>query len=304
MNDQLVQLEALRKKAAVALICIIAGSIAALLISLVAVIPYTFNAAFFISMVLGIITGILISKITGYGKKTKAYRAYFKSLLVEGPFRKVFDEVSYHSDFGFSQEQIKETAMMLLGNRFYSNDLLRGSYKGVRFERADVDIKNRVSTGKSSHTVTYFNGRWLIFDFNKDFHFDLQIIGKGFQYYRHNNSIFVKEENRRHKIELEDIYFNENFDVYAQDDHEAFYILTPQFMAVLKHMYEHIDGDIMLGFVDNRLHVAINTKKDALEPPIFQSVYSSETNQDIQHEIEAITNIIDSLNLDRNLYSL
>ena len=39
---------------------------------------------------------------------------------------------------------------MSLGNRYYSNDYLQGSYKGVRFERADIKIQNRVYTGKHS----------------------------------------------------------------------------------------------------------------------------------------------------------
>lgn len=142
----------------------------------------------------------------------------------------------------------------------------------------------------------------MIFEFNKDFTFDLQVIGKGFNYSRNNKTFFTSSEDRRQKIELEDIYFNELFTVYAQDDHEAYYILTPAFMEVLKNMFDNMDGAIMLGFVRNQLHVAINTKRDSMEPSIFSRIETYEATQDVQREINAIINIIDGLDLDRDIY--
>ena len=180
---------------------------------------------------------------------------------------------------------------MSLGNRYYSNDYLQGSYKGVRFERADIKIQNRVYTGKHSFTVTYFNGRWITLEFDGNYNFNLQIIGKGFKHHQ-PKVVSLEKECRRSKIELEDKVFNELFTVYAQSDHEAKYILTPEFIDTLKNMFYAIDGNFMLGFIDNKLHVAINTNKDAMEPSLIKNLY---TTIDVQKEIKIIINIIEKI---------
>ncbi|MHB8128034.1 MAG: DUF3137 domain-containing protein [Mobilitalea sp.] len=300
MNDEMLYLENLRNKAATTISFVIAVPVVTIIVSLFVITPISSSTVgLYSSLFIGAAMGLLLYKFTGCMKLYKDYKAYFKSLLVEVPFRKAFDQVIYDVDLGFEQEIIEKTDMMSLGNRYYTNDYVQGNYKAVKFERADVKIQMHVGSGKHSHTTTYFHGRWLIFEFNKEFHFDLQIIGKGFNYSKKNR--IADKEERRHRIEMEDINFNENFEVFGQDDHEAFYILTPQFMAVLQTMRVNMDGSFMFGFVDNQLHIAINNDKDAMEPHIFSGIELSSILAEVQGEINAIISIIDELSLDRDI---
>jgi hypothetical protein len=73
-------------------------------------------------------------------------------------------------------------------------------------------------------------------------------------------------------------------------------------MEVLKNMYDKMDGDFMLGFTENRLHAAIHTNKDAMEPSVFSSIQLSEIQSEVNNEISAITDIVDGLNLYRNIF--
>ena len=57
-------------------------------------------------------------------------------------------------------------------------------------------------------------------------------------------------------------------------------------------MFYAIDGNFMLGFIDNKLHVAINTNKDAMEPSLIKNLY---TTIDVQKEIKIIINIIEKI---------
>lgn len=303
MEDKLIQLEKYRKKAFYLFVIII--FVSAVTVFLMFALLKSYNqVGFMFSLASGVGLGALLYRITGYSRYLREFKEYFKKIFVEKPFRIAFEQVNYRYDKGIEQERLDGTDLILLGNRYYSNDYVQGIYKNVRFERADIKIQHHVNTGKHSHTITYFNGRWLIFEFNKNFRFDLQIIGNGFGYSQKNKSIFTDQNDRRHKIEMEDIEFNECFQVLGQDDHEAFYILTPHFMAVLKSLYSSTDGALMLGFVDNRLHVAINTEKDAMEASIFSSVEPAAVGSDVEHEIYAIKNIIDSLDLDRDIYKI
>lgn len=304
MEDKIFYIENLRKKTFKLFIITLSISISIALISvyILSICTGMFQTGLFILVFSGVISFFLLSYMTGYNKSHKEYKAEYKKVFVELPFHEAFDQVSCDLEKGISKDTIEATGIMMLGNRYYTNDYIRGTYKDVNFERADIKIQNHTSNGKTSNTVTYFHGRWLIFEFNKKFHFDLQIIGKGFGFSKTKSGFFTSNDNRRSKIELEDINFNQEFKVYAQDDHEAFYILTPQFMNTLKDMSNTIDGDLMLGFVDNKLHVAINTGNDAMEPSIF----NDETNHnhiEAQKEINIIKTIIDELDLDREIYN-
>lgn len=303
MNEQVTNLEGFRKRIVKHLLIILSVSVifALTVIYFVCVRLHMIQLGFFLLVFVGGGSFAILGYASGYFKKAKEFEAHYKNIFVEGPFQEAFGKVYCDFNNGFSKDIIAGTDLMRMGNRYYSNDYIRGSYKNVGFERSDIMIQHHTSNGKHSRTVTYFNGRWLILEFNKNFHFDLQIIGKGFSYTQKNNSFFTSEKHRRHKIEMEDIRFNEHFDVYAQDDHEAFYILTPQFMDTLKDMYDFMDGDLMLGFIDNKLHVAIHTEKDAMEPSLFRSVMNPNLTE-VQREIYSIIHIIDGLNLDRELY--
>lgn len=303
MNEQITNLEELRRKAVKLMYIILSVSIliALTVAYLVSVRSHIIQLGFFILALVGGGSFVILGYATGYFQKSKEFKAGYKKIFVEGPFQEVFGKVYCDFKNGISRDIIDETDLMKMGNRYYTNDYIKGSYRNVGFERADIKIQNHTSNGKNSHTVTYFNGRWLILEFNKNFHFDLQIVGKGFYYTEKKNSFFTSEKHRRHKVEMEDIRFNEHFNVYAQDEHEAFYILTPQFMAALKEMYDSMDGNLMLGFIDYKLHVAINTSKDAMEPSIFRSVKDPDIGE-VRREIDTIINIIDGLNLDRELY--
>ncbi len=257
---------------------------------------------FIIIIIIGIGIGYLLSYITGCYRMIDEFRDKFKTVFVEEPFREAFTKVNYDKDQGLSQDIIDATDMMTLGNRYYTNDYVKGYYKNVKFERADIKIQQHTRSGKSSHTTTYFNGRWIIFDFNKNFHFGLQIISNYFYYSQKNKSFITSKEERRHKLKLEDVNFNERFTVYAQDDHEAYYILTPTFMEVLKNMYHSMGSPFMLGFVQNQLHVAFNTDRDSMEPSIFSSIEEHKVKQDVQREIDAIIKIIDGLDLDNDIF--
>lgn len=303
MNHEIEHLEKLREETVRHMLIILSVSVLITLtiVYLVSSRQYILSSGFLIMALIGIATFAGLGFITGYFKKVQYFKDQYKKIFVEKPFREAFGQVSCDFKNGISRETIKQTGLIRMGNRYKTNDNIKGTYKNVGFERADIKIQQHTSTGKSSYTVTYFNGRWLILDFNKTFHFDLQIIGKGFYYTQKKGSIFSIERNRRHKVEMEDIAFNKLFDVYAQDDHEAFFILTPQFISTLKEMYASMDGALMLGFIDNKLHVAINTKRDAMEASIFRSVKDPDL-AEVRREINTIIYIIDSLNLDRSLY--
>ena len=256
----------------------------------------------FFILIGGFIVSTLIMK-----KPRQRYRTAFKQAYVQRSLQSVFTDLDYHPDWGISYDAIAATKMMYMGDRFHSEDYIHARYKNVRFEQSDVHIEEeRQSTDSDGHThteyVTIFRGRWMIFDFNKEFRANVQIAQKGFPNAKRKR-FFGKKEELFKKVEMESESFNKAFQVFAQDEHDAFYIITPAFMERVQNLAAHNKGKLMFCFVGNRLHIAIHDNKDSFEPgSMFKRPNEEAVTQKLRSEIEVITQFIDELSLDNDLF--
>ena len=240
-------------------------------------------------------------------KPRQRYRAAFKDAFVKRSLESVFTELRYEPEQGIPYDTIASTKMMNMGDCFHSEDYVHASYREVRFEQSEVHIQEEHhstdSKGHSStHYVTIFRGRWMIFDFNKEFRAKVQIVQKGFRTARRKR-FFGKKETLFQKVETESETFNQQFQVYAQNEHDAFYILTPAFMERVQNLAARNKGKLMFCFTGNRLHIAINDNKDSFEPgSVFKRPDEEKLTQKLRGEIAMITQFIDELSLDNDLF--
>ncbi|HAN21447.1 MAG: hypothetical protein A2Y15_09185 [Clostridiales bacterium GWF2_36_10] len=270
-----------------------------LLISGLSFLPLRNTNAVFVPVLFFLATIIYYLSFTW--KKQSAYVKSYKHDIVEAILKKSFTDLYFDPKNGLAQGTIKDTGMMMMGNRYHSDDYIRGKYKDINFEQSDVCIQQVTSNGKTTTTTTYFKGRWMIFEFNKNFAADMQVRESGFHYAKSNSGWFTAKEDRMEKLDLEDAEFNRDFDVYAANEHEAYYILTPHIMQSIKTLRDRTDGKLILCFVTSRLHVGVNNNKNAFEPPIFRALDAGVVSS-INDEINVITRFVDELKLDRNLY--
>lgn len=192
-----------------------------------------------------------------------------------------------------------------MGDRYSSNDLITGKYKDILFTQADVHIEKEEQTTDSdgntrTYYVTIFKGRWMIFDFNKSFKADVQVSQKGFG----NNKVNTWfSSSKFEKIEMESQEFNKNFNVYAQQPLDAFYILTPKIMEKIKNLDTNNDGKLLLCFIDNKLHVGIYNHADSFEhSSVFKRIDEEKIRNQISLDIQKITMFVDELELDNDLF--
>lgn len=253
-----------------------------------------------------LVIGIIIIVISTE-KLNKNYRIKFKKEFVLKSLESKFTNLLYDTDRGIPYNTIEETKMMDMGDIYHSEDFVSAKYKNIQFEQSDVHIEEKhQSTDSDGNTttsyVTIFKGRWMIFDFNKEFKANIQISQKGFSNSR-VNTIFGKKEELFKKVSMESESFNKKFNVYAQNEHDAFYIITPSLMERIERLEEKNDGKLLFCFINNRLHIGIYDGKDSFEPgSIFKKINEEETIKKISDEIETITQFVDELNLDNNLF--
>lgn len=53
--------------------------------------------------------------------------------------------------------------------------------------------------------------------------------------------------------------------IYSDKEIDAFYILTPHIIERIKLLSSKINGDIILSFIDNKLYIGINNKRNLYE---------------------------------------
>lgn len=241
------------------------------------------------------------------GKMKKVYRKLYKDKYVVGALNNVFDNLNYLPDKGISWNTIAMTGMMNMGDTYTSEDYVSGTYKNVGFTQSDVHIQRREehvdSEGhRTTHYVTTFKGRWMIFEFNKKFKADVQISQKGFSNSR-VGKLFAKKEERFKRVKLESETFNKKFNVFAQNEHDAFYIITPSLMSRLEKLVSGVRGKFLFCFVDNLLHIGLDNGKDSFEPPsVFKKFNEEEIISNVLSDIKPITTLIEELNLDNDLF--
>lgn len=226
----------------------------------------------------------------------RKYQLVLKDIIVLKMFEKNFDHVQYQPTKGFTEEFIESTQLIVDGNKFYSNDHLTASYKGVGFMQADVHVQQVTSDGDSTTTTDIFKGRWLVLDFFKEFS-GIHQVRKNHGFFKNRKPLFSRKLKR---VEFEDAYFNEEFTCYTDNEQEAFYLMTPRLMQHLLDYQEQYNCEIIIGFLNNKLHVAINDNTNAFE--FRRKEINQDTLNTIQAEIDVIKQIVDDLNLDNELY--
>lgn len=246
----------------------------------------------------------VIAMIVINTKTAKDYQTYknnYKSYFVANSLAKIFTNINYDHKLGLNPSIVRQA--MTTADRYNSNDYMTATYKNINFTQADVHIEERhTTTDSNGHTRTYyvtiFQGRFLVFDFDRNFTTNLQVASRHFYGSRLPHS---SNQLKFQKIKTESNDFNKKFRVYAEDGVDALYILDPAFMEKIQKLYQDCKHEILLTFINKHVYIAINDKKDSLEPPrsIRKPLDEKAELEKVQKDILVITNFVDSLNLDR-----
>lgn len=232
------------------------------------------------------------------------YRRAYKAYFVEQNLKKTFTDLNYNHEAGLSSTLLSLTGMINTGDRYSSNDFTSGKYKDVAFSQADVHIETEYTDSDGdTHYTTIFRGRFMIFEFPKQFNFKLEIVGKRFHAYRKPGKN-AKTGQKAEKITTESTEFNKMFRIYGQDGFEAYYILDPAFMVKLMDIATKHKKRVLFAFFENRLIVGLDDGKDSFEPPFaMKQIDEAKETAKIATDIKTITDFVDQLSLDRKLFT-
>ena len=197
----------------------------------------------------------LILIFIGYLKVQNARKempGLYKDAFVREPLQNNFENVIYEPNQGFTEENVKNFGLCQTANCFWSEDYIRAMYQGVNFEVAEVRVVDVDHSSDSNRSVTYFEGRMMVFNFPNTLVSSVTAFSKKFKH-----RALSRREEKETQVELESVQFNDTFDVYSLVQQDAFYLITPHFMERLQLLAAKYDS-IAMRVVGNRVILAFN----------------------------------------------
>jgi len=236
------------------------------------------------SFLLGLVLCIIMSFFTSINKKTiKKFKILYKETFVYDLLYSMLDDVDYRPWQGLEPRNVAESGLIKLGNIYGSDDVLFASYRGIRFCQADVESRF-VDENKRKSAKIYFSGRLLCFDYTYKNVNDVKVLDKNFE---------SKIEELGNKVLLENIEFNNIFNVYSIDEEDAFYVLTPHFMEKMMSIQERYKN-VAFRFTNHRLYVAISAEH-AFDTPGKKKIKYDVEMARVKKHIQVVIDIVDAM---------
>jgi len=254
-----------------------------------------------------LLIGILLTPVFGLGliiiaiafstrnANMAALSSELKDNLIVEVVKDTLDDAIYNKSAGISLSRVLSTGLFRGYSSYFSEDLLYGTYKNMKYESADLVLNTIIETaGVNGNTVRseipMFKGKFISIDLinNKD----LVVIVT--EKKKNNDS---SENTNYKKIMLESMAFNNKFLTVASSEQDAFYVLTPQLQEKMLELETKFRGSINYVFKDGYLYILINDGRDSLEvfpnKKIDEKFYNS-----IISDITISCAIIDEFSLD------
>ena len=234
----------------------------------------------FILMIVIIISIVTMLSVTkGFKDLSNAYKFEHVKSTLEAQIPKA----KYDPLKGFTQAFVFETKIVEKKTKFHSEDFLSGEINGKTFQSADVHIQQVTSNGKTTTTVTTFQGRFFEISFAKRFEYDVYILP--------NKLRFLNTFNQLKKIDLESIDFNQTFDVFSLNQHSAFFLLKPRLMEKMIQ-FARLGKSVAFAFKDQFVYVALDTRVDTFDLKMFRPLNDDHLIE-VKREVEMMHELID-----------
>jgi hypothetical protein len=254
----------------------------------------SFGPLFIIAIVIFLVSVVFFGKSAMH---SNVFKEFVKKDLVPTLLEESFEEVSYEPKSHISMDRINGTGLIKRPDRYQGEDLIKGSYKGVKFEVSDINLKERVETRDSKGNVqvsyqTYFKGRWYIYRYQKQFDEVLKIVeGRGG--YANKRGLV--------KFETESMAFNKKFAIYASSKEFGFYLITSSMLEKLLELEALHRGSIVYCYQNNELHIGVNDRRDYMEFKLKTPI-NEKTLDIFMSDIDLIPSIINEFRLDSSKF--
>lgn len=206
--------------------------------------------------------------------------------LCEREWCSMLDCSIYEPERGFSDIEFNTFGIIKLDQKYYTKNLFKGTYRGVGVRQADVVVYRDDYKNDNWETTTYFDGRILEFTTKKITANNVKVFSKGF-----DSRLDINDS----RVDVDKLFFNDNFDVFAPDPSEAQEFLTDKLMGHLQ-VLQNMNRSIGVRFDERLVYVAINGARP-FEVAGMEDVSYEEKIAVMEAEIQIAIDLIEGLGL-------
>ena len=261
----------------------------------------------------GILTGFLLfaagsALLILWSRQKQKLKAFIGEHVTRSVLSEFMELETFLPNDYIDEDIIDDLSILPSHNRTQGSDYISGVYKGNPLQFCDLLLQQVTSTGKTTTVVTVFEGQLVAYGLKKQLNGYLEVqkrtAGKagGFLKRLRDWGTSVGKGRDFESVEMENEAFNEMFDVRAEDPHNAFLVLTPQFMERLMEVNERAETNFC--FTSNTLFMAVASKENRFE---IDDAISTEADLErlknqLRYDFRATTSLLDILRNNEYLF--
>lgn len=243
------------------------------------------------------IVGVVLLPVCA-GSKNREFSMRYKQEVIAPVISELCARSRYSPCEGIGRDEFVASGLFARPDRFHSEDLIEGVIGNTpfRFSEVRAEEQRTRTNGKSVQTyyVDIFRGFIFIADFHKHF--------SGYTRVERDRTIKFNLGSGLRRVRLEDIAFENYFDVYSTDETEARYILTPLMMERFVGL-ERRFGGVQAAFSDSCVIIAIPDSTDHFEASVWRSVAGGRKLESEISTLRSLLSIVDQLDLNTRIWT-
>ncbi|OGO85916.1 MAG: hypothetical protein A2Y24_06030 [Clostridiales bacterium GWE2_32_10] len=233
-------------------------------------------------------------------KEIFRFRKKFKKEIIENIIKFYDESFEYYPEKYILESDITSS---LITNKtitgFYGNDYICGNVSfndnnaNIFIEVSEVTVRHSTIEGESE---TIFDGLFFKSEFNKDITSSVKMMPE---------TIIFKTSDLKgfDKVNLENSELTKYFDVYAENQVEARYILSPSLISRILALIKKINKRVYISFVGKNIYIGIFDYKDLFEFRFSESLCDFDVIKRHFENLQFLIGIVEELNLNTRIWS-
>lgn len=229
----------------------------------------------------------------------------YKTIVVRRVVDALGDGLSYSADSRFTKQDFLDMDLFNLRcEQWRAEDEVCGRKNAVSYSILEAKATRTEGSGKNRRTITIFKGVIVRLDFNKHFqghtvvvpNSESQILG----------GLFGESASRRRKdlCRMENVEFEDAYSVYASDQQEARYILTPKLMELIMRTRATLSDGLRVSFHDNSVFLTLPGMGNRFEVKLFGGAVTPESIVgELVEVVQLAERLVDTLDLETRIWT-
>ncbi len=264
-----------------------------------------------VGLFVGVIVGAAVAAI-GWFALTRGFRREFKLRVIGGLARQVDPSLTYDPERHIDRARFRASGIFTHSiDRYNGEDYVRGQIGATAIEFSELHAQYRTTShskrGSSTQWHDIFKGLFIIADFNKHFRGMTLVLPdvaeKSFGWLGQKLQDMFDFVRRGELVKLEDPEFEREFVVYADDQVEARYILTPALMRRLLDFKRRTGNPVCFSFVGSSVCIAVSQRRNMFEPRMSRSLLDPALVREYLADLEFAAGIVHDLDLNTRIWT-